>query len=356
MFHNVLFKWQVIKPRRVAEKTGDRDSPMQVRDIPGETERRAYSYQLNRDGRYAFSSEYYAIEDSSGNTRRTLMPYFLGFDGSVFRSYSYDKDTGELGLGAVFLPEHPYDVSGPLIKPTFYMDHLFNEKVKSALADPANVTFTEGQDGLWQFRWVAPAAEPKDFLNIYCDPQLDFAITRLEGAWNEEETYTKEIVYTKAEEGFLYPVEGTLRVGDGEPSVLQVEAFELNGPEEAYAPEIPVGTRVTDYTRGKLAETYIQGQPGKELTLSGDPSIYSAAEEINRLALEGITSNLAEAGLSTSDGEIQPLPVARGQTPQESNSPAQPWLYAFFAAAPFVIVCAIAAYLLRSRRAGKQSS
>src|SRR4051794_4224065 len=57
----------------------------------------------------------------------------LSFDGDVYRFF--DASANEAGAGSIFPKDAPFDWSKPLIKPTFYMDHLFNPLLAKILHD-----------------------------------------------------------------------------------------------------------------------------------------------------------------------------------------------------------------------------
>lgn len=349
MFQNVRFNWTTSGPRRVAEKGGEDAQAPVIRPIPEETEKCEYSYQLNKDGRFRISCIHNVTNERTGETYQSIPPWTLSFDGQEFRNLSYDTEK-QGGLASLFLPEHPYDQSAPLIKPTFYMDHLFNEKVQRALSDGSGLTFTESEDGLWQFRWESRESGSKDFLNIYCDPDSGFAVTRLEGIWNGDRTFRKDIIYARTEDGFFFPQKGTLEIAGDVSHVLRTDEFELNGEEDGYVLEIPVGVRVTDHTKGGLPVTYFEGQPGKESTLPGDHSIATLADRLDRLVLEDVEERMAAAGLepgsdeSLSESIVVDPPSAR--TSEEEGTMSH-WILASIVVMALLLPLMVFVFLIR---------
>jgi hypothetical protein len=304
LFNTVRFQARLISPYMNPDKPEANTGLRRVID---------QTYTLSKQGKFLFSDTRGILDLRSGNvTLDTDKTEHLAFDGETYRYYNGTTDSG---LGSIFTPEQPYDWSKPMTKPIFFMDHLFDEKIKKALNNKQCLTI-DTSDGYWRIEYKAPElADATDSFVIYCDPKQDFMIVKSEGFWTPTKRYCKETQYAMTEEGFYYPVKGKLTVGSEIEVTLEVTEFELNAPQPSYALEFPVGIRVTDHTRG-LPRIYYEGQPGKTATETGDRSIYTLADSMNRVALESVSDALSEPKVDT------PTTAEHGGAPVAPNAAA----------------------------------
>jgi len=319
LFETLAFKARYMQPLYVLESPLGSERESVARSLANRTLDPArlsiieMDYQLDRNGRFFFQTTELTVHKASLREEDRMTPSVLAFDGEQYRFFAVPGDQGP-GLGSIFLPEHPYDYSKPMVKPTFYLDHIFNEKVSQILSDPDAVTITETANRTSQIDYLGEGTQ--DAYRLELDPKQDFMIVMMRGPWTEKESFEKRAEYAQSEEGFWYPVKGTLSIGGGEPTVLEVTEFRLNAPEHTYSPEIPVGTRVTNHTQG-FPEIYYEGQPGKTAEESGDESIYTMADRLNRLELFDLDERLEKIEPSL----VANMPTTVPPTPGEEKKP-----------------------------------
>ncbi len=262
MFQNMRFTAIRTQPYSVALINRRINSELQlnVKEIPGKQKITEQSYQINKTGKFLFSYQEFVKDSETGQKIPENQPFRISFNGKIYRNLLSDK------IAVISTPEQPFDPSGPMIKPTFYMDHLFNDKILKLLSNPNNITISELENGLWHLTYKNPDTQSNEFFDIDFDPAREFIITKIQGNWAGETNYTKEIEYSQTEQGFYYPLKGTLTLSGNEPSTMQITEFQLNGPEGDYTQDIPDGAEITDYSRnteqpvkyifGKTRKTY----------------------------------------------------------------------------------------------------
>ena len=295
MFQNVRFTAVRTQPYSRVERDSDSiqadgERRVTVTRMPGKRKITKQSYQLSKTGKFLFSYRTYVMDIGTGKKSQERLPDQTSFNGETYQHLLPHNEA------VIFTPKHPFNSSGPMRKPTFYMDHLFNGEILELLEKSDHVMISETNDGLWHFKYTNPELQSKKNFNILFDPAQDFMITRIQGRWDDHRDFMKEIEYHKTEEGFYYPTKGTFTLGDNEVSWMQITEFQLNGQEGDYTLEIPDGTQVTDYSKnpdhfekyiyGKLKKTYekIINSGGKfvagiVLDQSGSPipNVYVAA-------------------------------------------------------------------------------
>jgi hypothetical protein len=236
-------------------------------EAPGKEQVEKFDYQVSKTGKYVLGTTLYERDLATGLETMIDLTRWHSFNGQLYRMLDCAYESREplkpaFPTGYIFAPEQQPDPVGSMIKPTFFMDHLFNPQVDRALNSPDNVTISETDDGLWYLEYSNPDGTCPKFLNIHVDPAQDFMITRVQGDWDGRRDFVKEIAYGKTAEGFYYPVNGTFATGGKAPKRMEVTAFELNAPEGDYTVEFPVGTLIRDYTKGNPAQ-YRWGQEGR---------------------------------------------------------------------------------------------
>ncbi|MHC4624879.1 MAG: TlpA family protein disulfide reductase, partial [Planctomycetota bacterium] len=246
LFHNGRFKGCYIQPYSRVDGSGP--SQPKIVEIEGKKSIVEQEYQLNRDGRFVLTTTWFVSDEKTGERERESGVNRISFDGQVYHSESRPVSDGP-GAGSIFTPEHPFDYSKPMVKPTFFMDHVFNDDVLGALEDRENIKITSTAEGKWRLEYRDPASDR--FYDLDLDPEQDFMITKMSGYWTAFQRFEKKMEYGKTDEGFYYLKRGTLSVGGGEPTVMVVREFSLNGPEGNYRIEFPPRTRVTDHRNGR---------------------------------------------------------------------------------------------------------
>jgi hypothetical protein len=241
-------------------------------------------YQLNKNGKFLLTINQYHSNEGTEEWQKEAVKTSISFNGEFYHCVSL-SESDEPGLASIFTPEHPFDYSKPMIKPTYFMDHVFNDDILKILKDDENTMITVTEEDMWRLEYQDP--ESDKFYHLELDPKHDFMITRMTGYWNVGQTFEKNMEYDQTEEGFYCLKRGTLSINGKEPTIMEVREFELNGPEGNYTLEIPIGSRVTDHTKG-FKQIYYQGQPGRTSEETGDINIYTLADSIDRIALEGI--------------------------------------------------------------------
>ncbi|UCG48333.1 MAG: hypothetical protein JSU94_00880 [Phycisphaerales bacterium] len=279
LFRNVRFVAEYIAPyRQVLEP---RSLKPRFIDVPGEKSILHQQYQLNRHGQFIFKTAFARSDEYIKETTKETGTQTLSFNGELYYCDSRPRSE-EAGLGSIFTQQQSFDYSRVMIKPTFFMDHAFNDEILQILREPENVEIATTDDGLWRLQYKDPNSDK--FYDLRLDPKQDFMIVTMVGKWDHTSNFRKDMQYHRTDEGFYYLNTATLAVGQAEPTTMNVKDFALNGPEPDYTLKFPLGTRVTDHTKG-FPEIYYEGQPGKTADETGDQSIYTIADTINRFEM-----------------------------------------------------------------------
>lgn len=244
------------------------DKPMVIpKPVPGVEKLTRAKYQLDMQGRFRLEHAYFKLDRNEGDAaelRRESSPQLISFDGEIYHNLQlFDDDSSDLvGLASIFTPEHDFNTLGPAIKMTFFMDHLFNDRMSEFLLNP-NLQVEQVNTNEWKIS--NPTPKPTDsIVKVVLDSSMAYMPTQVSGNWVEDSAYEKDIKWRKTADGFYYPAEGSLKLEDSNRTVvLTTTKFELNADESHdYVYEIPEGVRVADYTGGARRE-YYQGQPGR---------------------------------------------------------------------------------------------
>ncbi len=279
LFKNMKFKAYYTQPYMEIEES--QNGQPKFIEVPEKKTIWEHIYEINKDGKFLITTSKYQLDQNLQKMQQESNTKHISFNGELYYHYSQlgDSDSGEPGLGSIFTPAQPFDYSKAMVKPTFFMDHIFNDEIHKILDNPNHIQITITVKDKWRLEYKDPDSEM--FYNLELDPEQDFMITRMSGYWTDSKTFEKIMQYGQTVEGLYYLKKGTLSIGGEEATIMEVQEFLLNGSEGDYTLEIPIGTRVTNYVKG-FPEIYYQGQPGKTADESGDTSIYTVADRLNR--------------------------------------------------------------------------
>ncbi|MBN1187150.1 MAG: hypothetical protein JXB49_33035 [Bacteroidales bacterium] len=324
---NVYFKAYCVQPHFKAESYSE---GLIKRELPTNSQTSSIleqEYKLSKDGKFLMTINQY-ISDSkiqSVDTKtiekltKEMGARHISFNGELYYSYAENESGATGGIGSIFAPENPFDYTEPMIKPTYFMDQVYNDDILQIIKEGKDITITEKSDSMWKIEYKDPDSE--QFYDLELDPSRDFIITKMSGYWNRGQVFEKNMTYGSTEEGFYYLKRGVLSINNEIKSIMEIGEFELNGPEDNYTLEIPIGTRVTDHTKG-IPAIYYQGQPGKTSEETGDISIYSLTDSIDRVALEGL-EDIKDKGIEEIKPQIQEIEPSfinyKSNTPNETN-------------------------------------
>ena len=305
LYRNMSFTAYYIQNNHEIEESQTKSSDLS-HDLGKHTITRQ-DYQLNKNGKFLFEKQDYRTDTNYDSIDSSLLgqleslggPVRISFDNELYNLESRPP-TGEPGLGSIFTPEQPYDFTRAMIKPVFFMDHIFNEGMVLAIGNNKNIKLTVLSDELWKLEYKDPDSD--NFYDLELDLTQDFMITKMKGHWNVGKSFEKKMEYGKTEEGFYYLKKGTMSINGEEPTEMIVEEFRLNGPEENYTLEFQVGTRVTSHVNG-YPEIYYAGQPGATADEKGDPSIYAVADKFKRIGF--YNPDLSNLELVNMDAQVE---------------------------------------------------
>ena len=257
MFRNMRFKADWLDPHmQVKREPGKPLEQTELIEIPDEKILNILEYQIDIDGRYLMSLEQHVTDAASGEIKSKRHSSRYGYNGKTYRAFYSERQA------SIFTPEQKFSTGSSLIKPTHFMDHIFNEDLDRILDHPGSAELSENSDGLWFLKYDDDKSQYSYRATL--DPKQDFMIVELIRTSKEGHVYTKKIEYKITSEGFWYPVKGQRSFGDKNELTMNITEFELNAPDTDYTLEFPKGTHVRDYTRRtNPPEAYRYGQTKK---------------------------------------------------------------------------------------------
>jgi len=216
-------------------------------------------YQIDVDGRYLMSLAQYETVPASGEIESQRHSAKYSFNGETYRAFYSEEQA------SIFTPEQNYDNGRPLIKPTHFMDHMFNESVDYILEHPERAELSETGQGLWILKYEDDKSQ--FVYEATLDPKQDFMIVELKRTSKEGHVYLKKVEYKTTSEGFQYPIKGQRSFNGKNGLTMNITEFKLNIAGSNYTLEFPKGTHVRDYTRRtNPPETYRYNEPNKDYT------------------------------------------------------------------------------------------
>lgn len=242
MFENVRFKANWLQahmqinhdPRKPSEQ-------MEFIEIPDEKILNKLEYQVDTNGRYIMSMEQHVTDAASGEIKSQRHSSKYSFNGQTYRAFH------SINQASIFTPEQKFGTGRPLIKPTYFMDHIFNEDIRRVFDHPEHIELTESPKGLWILKFQDEKS--RNTYEAIIDPKQDFMIVELKRTSKEGHVYKKKTEFEKTSEGFWYPVKGIRSFAGRDELVMNITEFKLNIPDSNYVLEFPKGTHVRDYTR-----------------------------------------------------------------------------------------------------------
>jgi len=257
MFRNMRFKADWLDPHmQTKQEPGKPPDQIDFIEIPDEKILNLLEYQIDIDGRYLMSLEQHVTDAASGEIKSKSHSSRYGFNGKTYRAFYSEKQA------SIFTPEQKFSTGRSLIKPTYFMEHIFNEDMDRILEHPELAELSETSDGLWILKYDDDKSQYSYRATL--DPKQDFMIVELERTSKEGHVNIKKIEYKITSEGFWYPVKGQRSFGDKNELTMNITEFELNAPDTDYTLEFPKGTHVLDYTRRtNPPEVYRYGQTKK---------------------------------------------------------------------------------------------
>jgi hypothetical protein len=256
-FRNMRFKADWLQPHiQITREPGKPPGQEDFIEVPDEKILNVLDYQTDKEGRYVMSLEQYVTDAASGKVKSKQHSSKYGFDGQTYRAFYSERQA------SIFTPEQKFSTGRSLIKPTAFMDHLFDDDLRRALDHPEQVKLCETADGLWILEYSDPKAQYSYQSTL--DPKQGFVVVESKRTSKDRHVYTKKTEYKKTKEGFWYPVKGQSSFGTGHELTMNIVEFELNVGKDNYTLEFPRGTLVRDYTRqAKPPEVYRYGQAKK---------------------------------------------------------------------------------------------
>ncbi|MFC1633775.1 hypothetical protein ACFL5Z_02950 [Planctomycetota bacterium] len=257
MFRNMRFKANWLEPHmQINRDPGKPLDQIEFIEIPDEKILNILEYQTDADGRYLMSLEQHVTDAASGKIKSKRHSSKYGFNGLTYRAFYSEKQA------SIFTPEQKFSTGRPLIKPTHFMDHMFDERISWILEHPERAELSENTDGLWILKYDDDKSQYT--YRAALDPKQDFMIVDVERISKEGHVYIKKAEYEKNSEGFWYPVKGRRSFAGRNELIMNITEFELNTPDSNYTLEFPKGTHVRDYTRrANPPETYRYGETKK---------------------------------------------------------------------------------------------
>lgn len=257
MFKNMWFKANWLEPHmQITRESGKPPDQVEFIEIPDEKILNILEYQTDKEGRYLMSLEQHVTDAASGEKKSKRHSSKYSFNGHTYRAFYSEHQA------SIFTLEQKFSTGRSLIKPTYFMDHIFNEDLIRTLDHPESVKFSETADGLWILQYDDEQSQYSYEATL--DPKQDFMIIELKRTSKDGHVYTKKTEYKKTAEGFRYPVKGYRSFDGRHELIMNVTAFELNAADNNYTLEFPKGTHVRDYTRrANPPEAYRYGQAKK---------------------------------------------------------------------------------------------
>jgi len=257
MFRNMRFKADWLDPHmQIKQEPGKPPEQTELIEIPDEKILNILEYQIDKDGRYLMSLEQHVTDAASGRIKSKRHSSKYGYNGETYRAFYSERQA------YIFTPEQKFSTGQSLIKPTSFMDHIFNEDLNYVFDHPGSAEISEAADGLWILKYQD--AKSQYTYRATLDPKQDFMIVELLRTSKEGHVYVKKTEYEITAEGFRYPVKGYWSFGGEHEKTMNITEFELNAPDSDYVLEFPKGTHVRDYTRrANPPESYRYGETKK---------------------------------------------------------------------------------------------
>ena len=257
MFRNMRFKADWLDPHmQVNREPGKPPDQIDLVEIPDEKILNILEYQIDKDGRYLMSLEQHVTDAASGRIKSKRHSSKYGYNGDTYRAFYSERQA------SIFTPEQKFSTGSSLIKPTSFMDHIFNEDLNYVFDHPESAEILEAADGLWILKYQDAGSQYSYRATL--DPKQDFMIVELERTSKEGHVYIMKSEYEITGEGFRYPVKGYRSFGGKHELTMNVTEFELNAADSNYTLEFPKGTHVRDYTRRtNPPEAYRYGETKK---------------------------------------------------------------------------------------------
>ena len=242
MFRNMRFKADWLDPHiQIRQEPGKPPEQTELIEIPDEKILNILEYQTDRDGRYIISLEQDVTDAATGQIKSRRHSARYSFNGETYRAFYSERQA------SIFTPEQKFSTGRSLIKPTYFMDHLFDEDLIYVLDHPESAEISETPEGLWILKYQDAGARYTYLTTI--DPRQDFVVIESKRTSKEGHVYIKKTEYEVTSDGFRYPVKGYRSFGGNHELTMNVTEFELNATDINYTLEFPKGTHVRDYTR-----------------------------------------------------------------------------------------------------------
>jgi len=285
MFKNMRFKSNWLQPHtQIKQEPGKPPQEVEFINIPDEKILNIQEYQTDKNGKYLLSLEQYVTDAASGEIKSKRHSEKYSFNGETYRVFYSEKQA------SIFTSKQRFSTGRSLIKPTSYMDHMFNENVDWIFDNPQSANFSETANGLWVLEYRNDESE--EAYNITLDPKKDYMIVELKRTSKAGDVYEKKIEYRKTKEGFWYPARGHMSFSSQPDLTMNITEFELNVPDTDYTLDFPKGTHVRDYTKDpEKPEIYRYGQPRKsyeEIIRSGNKFVAGFVTDENGSAVAGV--------------------------------------------------------------------
>ena len=300
MFRNMSFKADWLDPHvQVNREPGKSPDQIDLIEIPDEKILNILEYQIDKDGRYLMSLEQHVTDAASGRIKSKRHSSKYGYNGETYRAFYSERQA------YIFTPEQKFSTGRSLIKPTSFMDHIFNEDLNYVFDHPEIAEISETTDGLWILKYQDAKSQ-----YTYCatlDPKQDFMIVELLRTSKEGHIYIVKTEYEITGEGFRYPVKGYRSFGGKHELTMNITEFELNAPDSDYVLEFPKGTHVRDYTRrANPPESYRYGETKKsyeQIVRGGGKFVAGVAIDESGSPISGVLVRVC--------GHKKPLPDGR---------------------------------------------
>ena len=285
MFRNMRFKADWLDPHmQVKREPGKPPEQTELIEIPDEKILNILEYQTDKDGRYLMSLEQHVTDAASGRIKSKRHSSRYGYNGETYRAFYSERQA------SIFTPEQTFSTGNSLIKPTSFMDHIFNEDLNYVFDHPESAGLSETADGLWILKYEDAGSQYTYRATL--DPKQDFMIVELERTSKEGHVYMMKTEYEITAEGFRYPVKGYRSFGGKHELVMNVTEFELNAADSNYTLEFPKGTHVRDYTRKTdPPEAYRYGETKKsyeQIVRGGGKFVAGVAIDKTGLPVAGV--------------------------------------------------------------------
>jgi len=301
MFRNMRFKADWLDPHmQIKREPGKPPEQTELIEIPDEKILNILEYQTDKDGRYLMSLEQHVTDAASGRIKSKRHSSKYGYNGETYRAFYSVRQA------SIFTPEQKFSTGRPLIKPTSFMDHIFNEDLNYVFDHPGSAELSETADGLWILKYQDSGLQYTYRATL--DPKQDFMIVELLRTSKEGHVYIMKTEYEITGEGFRYPVKGYRSFGGKHELTMNVTEFELNTADSNYTLEFPKGTHVRDYTmRTDPPEAYRYGETKKsyeQIVRGGGKFVAGVAVDKKGLPVAGVLVRVCGHKKPRADGRF----------------------------------------------------